>query len=1268
MGPPGSAGARRQYAFLEGFDKTVIDKDDGLPALTVRSLAIDREGALWLGTFAGLCRFDGSTIRKYRSSAIEGLESDRIAALHVDRTGTLWVGTELGPASRYTKDGFEVLAPASELSCVVQIHESDDGTVWLCGDRLGRWRDGRLDVFDVWRTPLQTNVRAIVELDDGDLMAATIRGVFRFDPDLQSDDDLVRLPLGIEGDPQFAGFIEDGGGDVWVTGYGVPPTRITGARETIPTGSLGRVYGAVTLPDGRQLLSTDDRLFYVITSTDGGLADLVPIPTDEQIKQIVQSADGTLWVAAETSGLLRLSPLQYAWADIGTKRSAMVAVVVPREGPDDILVSTDHPILVGTDPGGDAVGRPRELVGDPSEIGFVEHGLADLQGRFWLATSTGVHRLDGDRVVVHPGLRGHAYCLVLDDGGGLWAAVGSTFREVLTDEGRFGRSIGELPRAARSAVTREGGFACVAADSVFAIDVSSETVERLLVAQGVELRALAAEDDGALWVTSYGDGLYRLNADRTLDQWGTHEGMPEAFLGWVGRPESSGDDPPQADYLWINSNAGAISVDVASLDRVADGRDDVLDAWVVPMSEGNGVSGAALDDGRLGLPTIHGLALLDPRRVSRARIEPRVVIDSIRVNGALLNPAEPPKGIVDLEVAYTAIHLPSARGMTFQYRLDGEDSAWMDAGTRRVLRYTNLGPGLYRLWVRARAGGGAWSESPVSVDLTVLPRWFQRGVVQLIGIAGLVALIGLGLRLRTRSIVRRSRELEREIERRHRVETELRASRAEHLSVLDAAQSGIVVAGADGVVSYVNPSMGTMFGVPREQILGSKLDQLRVAGFQSAVDSVLLSEGGEGADVWALVETNAERSGGATFDVEISLSRQLREGEPYAVCLVRDVSERNRMTHRLQRSEERYRTLFHTAPAAIVVWGPDMGIVDWNERAEALFGWERDDAIGQDFTLLFSLDSVRDPLRMAATRVLTETTTQTIVYSTPTLDAQHRLCQWTFTPLVNPDGSLRAVISMVNDITEEHQVARDLDNLRRRLARAEETERSRIARELHDDLSQRLAALALEMQITVDDLDRLEGGDVRAALVEIQSGLQVVSTDVHALSRQLHPTVLDDLGLSRALRSECARRHRASGSRISFLDESRGAAVSDEVALALFRIAQESIQNATKHAQASEIVVRLAERDGRVLLEVRDDGIGFDPAEQGADGSGGLGLASMRERARLVQADIVIRTDEDAGTTVTVVVDAATAGPPGGRSSGGEEPQPSPESARATRS
>jgi two-component sensor histidine kinase len=212
--------------------------------------------------------------------------------------------------------------------------------------------------------------------------------------------------------------------------------------------------------------------------------------------------------------------------------------------------------------------------------------------------------------------------------------------------------------------------------------------------------------------------------------------------------------------------------------------------------------------------------------------------------------------------------------------------------------------------------------------------------------------------------------------------------------------------------------------------------------------------------------------------------------------------------------------------------------------------------------------------------------------------------------------------------------------LNHRLLTAHEDERKLLARELHDDLSQRLARLSI-------DAARLE----YAAAIPLDGGghgpmreeLARLSEDVHALAYQLHPSTLDDLGLAEALRVECDRFSRLE-SIAARLDTSDPAPEpSHEVALCLFRIAQEALRNVARHSRASAVILACASSDGGVRLSVRDDGSGFD-LEAGRRGPS-LGLAGMRERVDLVGGKIDIQSAPGRGTTVAVWVPTAAARP-----------------------
>lgn len=203
-----------------------------------------------------------------------------------------------------------------------------------------------------------------------------------------------------------------------------------------------------------------------------------------------------------------------------------------------------------------------------------------------------------------------------------------------------------------------------------------------------------------------------------------------------------------------------------------------------------------------------------------------------------------------------------------------------------------------------------------------------------------------------------------------------------------------------------------------------------------------------------------------------------------------------------------------------------------------------------------------------------------------------------------------------------------------------EKERRRVARELHDDISQRLAALSMEAA----KLDR-ESGDTRGVFGEKLKGigkdLIQLSGDVHFLSRQLHPSILDDLGLSESMRAECARFSRQEGIEVSYEPENVPGDLSGETKLCLYRVLQEGLRNVAKHAEATGVRVRLAGDDGVLRFELEDNGKGFSPA--GVRGDSGLGLISMKERIHLVRGEFRLESKPGEGTAIRIVIPAGSA-------------------------
>lgn len=209
---------------------------------------------------------------------------------------------------------------------------------------------------------------------------------------------------------------------------------------------------------------------------------------------------------------------------------------------------------------------------------------------------------------------------------------------------------------------------------------------------------------------------------------------------------------------------------------------------------------------------------------------------------------------------------------------------------------------------------------------------------------------------------------------------------------------------------------------------------------------------------------------------------------------------------------------------------------------------------------------------------------------------------------------------------------RQLRDLAAKLLHAQEQERRRIAREMHDDWTQRLAVLGIELARLQEQL--VPSGTALELIESIRKELVSLSEDVHGLSRQLHPAILDDLGLVEALRSECASLSRRDVLQVEYISQALPHPIPPDAALCAYRIAQESLRNVAKHSRGREAVVSLLVGADELLLRIQDWGAGFDPRT--VHHGPGLGLSSMAERVKLVRGTLAVRSAPGEGTTIEV--------------------------------
>jgi PAS domain S-box-containing protein len=222
---------------------------------------------------------------------------------------------------------------------------------------------------------------------------------------------------------------------------------------------------------------------------------------------------------------------------------------------------------------------------------------------------------------------------------------------------------------------------------------------------------------------------------------------------------------------------------------------------------------------------------------------------------------------------------------------------------------------------------------------------------------------------------------------------------------------------------------------------------------------------------------------------------------------------------------------------------------------------------------------------------------------------------------------------LARQILKRERIEEARTDLLRRLISAHEDEHRRIARELHDDLTQRLAILAIDCS-TIEQSPACSR-EVAERLRGMREQVVAMSEGLHSLSRRLHPAILDNLGLVETLRSECsslAQRHNVA---VKFFTQNVPPALPRDVALCVYRVAQESLRNIVRHSQSPSASVRISAARGELVLCVRDRGVGFEVTKQG---KGGLGLESMRERARLLGARLAVRSRPGEGAKIVLRV------------------------------
>jgi len=776
---------------LAQFYHTAWSAKEGAPT-GIQSLAQTTDGYLWMGTFAGLFRFDGVHFERIDTVHNQPLPSTNVYTVWAPASGGLWVGYAFGGASfisngRITNYGEREGLPGGTVQAFAQ---DGIGTVWMATTRgLKRFDGSRwIDVSTAVGLP-NTHVSTLNFDRSGTLWIAVGNSIMFLQPGQHA---LTTTDIQLGG---YVEFHESPDGTLWLMDdtQGVRALYVAGAgtnasKNWIRLGDsrLGPIEvpfidGAGTFwmstPTGiRRLRDPAGAVrdgFSDGTSADAfvlvdGLTGLASTGSFSGL----EDREGNVWLGT-AGGLHRFRESRLTRVDTRVDIASNPASFALAAGDDGAMLVGEYSkngafkVLAGSTV--EAMPGPRD----------VTCAYRDLDGIVWFGGREGIWRFSGQRWVAidlpvdnllkerYSGVQ----AIAKERSGTLWVSVGhAVFRQVDGKWSRYGEA------AVSMAADNEGRVWLGYPNNQVQI-VDKDTVRRLSAADGLNIGAVLSIDAGPGHVWVGGDhGLARFDGRRF--------NAVTRQSGTTLRNVSGIIETPEGD-LWLSTSEGAMQVPAEEVRRVVSDPLYAVRYTLLDFLDGMPGTPAAVrplptiaegTDGRLWFATTNGIAWTDPRHVTRNALKPPVDVQSIIADGVRYEPSAGlnlPIRTRNLQITYTALSLSVPERVRFRYQFDA-DQPWQDVGSRREAYFTDLAPGHYKFRVIASNNDGVWNETGAAVEFTIPPAFVQTKWFLAIWAAAGAAVLWLLLMMRVRQVQRRMRgRLEAQLAERERIAQEL---------------------------------------------------------------------------------------------------------------------------------------------------------------------------------------------------------------------------------------------------------------------------------------------------------------------------------------------------------------------------------------------------------------------------------------------------------------------------------------------------------------
>ncbi|NKB90022.1 MAG: response regulator [Acidobacteria bacterium] len=825
---------------------------DGLPVNSINALLQSQDGYIWAATFDGLVRFDGVRFTVYSTASSAGLPSNRILSLLEARNGDLWLTTEQGHLVRHRDGRFTHFdASLGVPDPVIQTFEDSGETIWV-GHETGVARLAGTTFISVGSDEITGRVTSLAEDTGGALWAGTAGGqIYRLSGNQVEG---IHSP-----DPESPGQVRSLSPDQSQGMWGSSGNRIfhyrrntltfiaeLPARTTVSEVRLDPADGTVRIVSSKGVFLVRDGELSQL-GVEGSLVQrsgLMHDPPNEgdliygsghvlyrndrpvfrlpersaltvvalnEIAAVLRDHEGSIWLGTAAAGLHRLKP-------------ALFSVYGAPEGINEpniygVLEDQSGAIWLGTWGGGVA-----RISGSTVRSGLwgdftgrhIQSLLQTRAGTMWFggmgAVSCAIPDLVCDFYRDTPVGRTWIRALHEDDAGRVWFG---TDRALIWLDGDQWRRFSPGDGAPRAAVrvfqqARDGALWMGTNGGGLARYLDGEFL-RITTDEGLPsdlIRSLYEDGDGSLWVGTEGRGLARLRtgADDSLEIIAYREanGLFDEVIHQILEDDFG--------RLWMNTNRGIFWVPLSELNGFADGSIPRVNSTSynerdgLRNREGNGgaqPAGAKTRDGRLWFPTQDGVVVVDPASLSSNQVPPPVVIETVNAgareiateSGATqLQPHER-----SFQIDYTALSFLAPENVRFRYLLEGYDSDWIEAGSRRTAFFTQVPPGTYTFRVSASNNADVWNETGASAVITVAPYFYETMAARLAALLALLLVPVIAVWWRVRDLHRRQDDLKLRVgegtAQLRRRESQLEAqnmqleAQAEDLAELDRAKS-----------------------------------------------------------------------------------------------------------------------------------------------------------------------------------------------------------------------------------------------------------------------------------------------------------------------------------------------------------------------------------------------------------------------------------------------------------------------------------------------